>query len=252
MSTNRWWELTGSEFDEVSKSIAILPVGTIERHGDHLPLGTDALIPIWLAERVANKLNAVVLPPVYYGSSKTLARFGGTIDIDAEVFSSYVREIMREALRNGVKLLIIINGHGGNSTPLALAAKQVAYSNEGAIVIINWWSDIAQDIRSELFEAPGHAGEDETSATMYVAPKLVNLAKAKPYIRPYPRIKIYSKEVDKELYPFAVNGDPTKATSEKGEKFLKAVVEEIIEVIEDLLKKYRWKVEGSDPSERFR
>ncbi len=232
-----WGELTGKEFEEFKPKIAILPVGTVERHGDHLPLGTDYIVPEWIAAEVAKKVeNSLLLPTIPYGSSLTLAKFLGTIDVGTEAFMKYVKGVLAGVAKNGVKLIVIINGHGGNTRALSLVAKEAAYEHDVSIIVINWWSDVAQDKRNEIFKFPGHAGEDETSAVMAIRPELVKLEHAKEHVRPYPSIKVYSRKVDEALYPFAVNGNPLLASAEKGRKFLQAVIDEIVDVIKEALK----------------
>ncbi|HDH06784.1 MAG TPA: creatininase family protein, partial [Thermoproteales archaeon] len=164
------WELNGSKFEEISPKIAILPVGSIERHGNHLPLGTDTIVPLSLAEEVANRRKEViVLPPIWYGSCRGLRKFRGTFDIDVEVLYLYVKNVLEEAVRNGFKIILVLNGHGGNTSIIRLAAREVALKNDVHIVVIDWWRDIAEETRKELFKEPGHAGEDETSIVLCIA-----------------------------------------------------------------------------------
>ncbi len=238
-----WARITGPQFEELPKDIAILPVGNIERHGDHLPLGADLMAPEWISREVAKRLgNAVLLPPIPYGSSKAMREFPGTIDIDSNAFREYVKSVMKEVIRNGFKLLVIINGHGGNTLPLQSAAREATYEVGGSILIINWWSDVAKDKRKELFPESswGHGGADETSAIMFIAPECVDLSKAKSNPIPYPRMRFYSRDYEvKVLFPNAVTGDPLKSSREKGREFLESVVNEVIETIkkaEELIK----------------
>jgi len=235
----RWEELTGKDFEQLRPKIAILPVGTIERHGDHLPLGTDNIVPSWIAEKVAEGLdrNVVILPPISYGVTVTLAKFPGSINIPSEVFMRYVKHVLLEVYRNGVKYLVILNGHGGNTRELQVVAKEVSSSTSLSILIIDWWRDVAQQKRQEIFQYPGHAGEDETSALMAIRPELVKMEYAKDHVMPYPTLKIYSKKIENELFPEAVNGKATLATPEKGKEFMEAVVKEIIKAVKEFLSK---------------
>ena len=235
----KWEELTGKEFELLKPEIAILPVGTIERHGDHLPLGTDNIVPSWIAEKVAEGLGAdvIILPKISYGVTATLAKFPGSINIPSEVFMHYVKHVLLEVFRNGVKYLVILNGHGGNTRELQVVAKEVSSSTNLSILIIDWWRDVAQQKRYEIFQYPGHAGEDETSAVMAIRPELVKMEYAKDHVMPYPALKIYSKKIENELFPEAVNGKATLATPEKGKEYMVAVVNEIIKAIKEFLSK---------------
>lgn len=231
------WELNGSKFEEISPKIAILPVGSIERHGNHLPLGTDTIVPLSLAEEVANRRKEViVLPPIWYGSCRGLRKFRGTFDIDVEVLYLYVKNVLEEAVRNGFKIILVLNGHGGNTSIIRLAAREVALKNDVHIVVIDWWRDIAEETRKELFKEPGHAGEDETSIVLCIAPNLVDMGKAFDHPVEYPKVRIYSKKVEEKLYPNALSGSATKASREKGCKWFNAMVEEILKIIEEVEK----------------
>ncbi|MEM1931094.1 MAG: creatininase family protein [Sulfolobales archaeon] len=118
--------MSGRVFDSQSKTVAILPVGSVERHGDHLPLGTDGIEAEAVALFVADRIGAHVFPPIWYGSSLSLKRFSGTIDVEAQAFYSYVKSVIREILRNGYIPALVVNGHGGNSYILREVARELA------------------------------------------------------------------------------------------------------------------------------
>ena len=232
----RWDELTGKELEEKNPKIALLPIGSTERHGDHLPLGTDSIVPEYIAEKVSEKISgSIVLPTIPYGVTISLSRFRGTINVGPEAFHLYVKEVLREVFRNGIELVVIINGHGGNVSTLNEVSKEVAYETGKHIVVVSWWSDVAQEDKANIFRSPGHAGEDETSVVMAIRPDLVKMDYARDHIHPYPSLKIYSRKVDEKLLPFAVNGNPLLASEEKGRKFLDAVIRDIVKAITDVL-----------------
>ncbi|MEM2125824.1 MAG: creatininase family protein [Candidatus Methanomethyliaceae archaeon] len=224
--------LTGYEFEILNRNLAILPVGSVERHGNHLPLGTDTLIPEFISEKIAERLNCLILPPVWYGSCKAMRNFLGTFDIPDEVLYKYLKCIMVEAHRNGMKLLVVVNGHGGNSVPIAMAAREAARETDISILVVDWWKDLGLEALSK-FTSTGHAGEDETSAMLAVNGKLVKMDLAKSHPVQYPSFKLYSKRLDERLYEIALTGDATKADKEKGEYLLNAVVNDLIKLIEE-------------------
>ncbi|MDI9643866.1 MAG: creatininase family protein [Candidatus Verstraetearchaeota archaeon] len=226
-------DMNGFDFEKFDKSIAILAVGSVERHGDHLPLGTDSELPEYIACRVAEELHILVLPTVYYGSCHAMRNFPGTFDIDSDVFYRYVECIMEEAWRNGIKLLVVLNGHGGNTTPLQMAARQVANRTGLAITVIDWWKDLGKS-KQYLFTSPGHAGEDETSAMLAIAEDKVNIYLAGRHEVAYPEIKVYSRKIDERLYEVALTGDSKKATKQKGEELLGAAIEDLLKTIDHL------------------
>lgn len=241
---NEWASLTGREFEETPKDVAILPVGSLERHGDHLPLGTDILAPEWIARQVASKLrehgvSALVMPTVPYGSSRILAKFPGTVSVDDSAFREYVKSVLKEALRNGFKLVLVVNGHGGNTSLLREAARDAAYSTNGAVLLINWWTDVAQDKRKSLFpeETLGHAGADETAVMMAISPDLVKMEYLKKNPVKYPALRLYCRKYEEEiLFPEALSGDPSAASPEKGKELLTAVVDGITDSVLRALK----------------
>lgn len=233
-----WGELTGKAFDSVRKEVAVLPVGSVERHGNHLPLGTDYIIPEYLARRVAEALGegAVVMPTVHYGVSTSLAHLPGTIDVGYVAFMAYVEAVLREAARNGFRAVLIINGHGGNTRALHIVAKRVAFDTGVKVGVVDWWRDVAQEVRERLFTAPGHAGEDETAAVLAVRPELVDIGSAEggpSYSRV--RVRFYDRDETRELFAKGVTGDPRRADAGRGREFLDAVVKEIVEGVREAL-----------------
>jgi creatinine amidohydrolase len=226
--TVRYWELTGRQADSADTSILILPVGTVERHGDHLPLGTDTMEALYVAERVAERVGALVLPPVWYGSSIAMRRHKGTIDVSQDALVAYVSEVLREAWRNGARLVLIVNGHGGNTVALHYAARRVAAETGLAIAVVDWWREAGREARDRLFTSPGHAGEDETSAMLAIAGELVDMSAAQPAPEtPTLPLRVYSRSLEERVYSKAQTGDARLASREKGEEWLEAVVEDI-------------------------
>ncbi|MEN3034875.1 MAG: creatininase family protein [Candidatus Methanosuratincola sp.] len=226
-------DMNGFDFEKMDKSVAILPVGSIERHGDHLPLGTDSDLPEHIARRAADLTGAIVMPTIFYGSCHAMRGFPGTFDIDSEALFKYIECILEEAWRNGIKLVVVLNGHGGNATPIQMAARQAASRTGLSVVVLDWWKDLGTS-KKNLFSSPGHAGEDETSAMLAVDEGKVNIYLAARHEVTYPEFKIYSKKIDERLYEIALTGDAKKATKEKGEELISAVVEDLAKVIEDL------------------
>lgn len=223
----RFWELTGREADSTDFSIMLLPVGAVERHGNHLPLGTDAMTALYIAESVAGKVGGLVLPPVWYGSSMAMRRHKGTFDVSQDALVVYVSEILREAWRNGAKLVVVINGHGGNAQALHYAARKAAGETGLAVAVVDWWRDLAAEERARLFTKPGHGGEDETSAMLVIAGDLVDMEAAGWAEVPHLPLRVYHRGLEEKTYSKALTGDARLVSREKGEKWLQAVVDEI-------------------------
>ncbi|MEL9990178.1 MAG: creatininase family protein [Thermoproteus sp.] len=231
----KWAELTWPEFEKADKKVAVLPVGVIEAHGPHLPLGTDALMALYVAERAAEEAGALLLPPVWYGTTYVLDRFPGTISISAETLYRLYRDIFLEVARNGVEYLVVVNGHGGNIDALRAAAKDVARATDLTIIVVNWWIDLAKEARRKVLETPeGHAAEDETSEVMAAYPHLVKYVPKDADEWHELKYSVYGKKAYRLIYNKAVQGYPSKASREKGEVILRAAVEELKALIEGL------------------
>lgn len=222
--------------DDFNKSLAksdivVVPIGSVEAHGHHLPLGTDIFSPRLFCEKIENKIGDQVwiAPEVPYGQSYDLTVYPGTINIPSEVFGEYCYWIGKGFYENGMKKLIFLNGHGGNIVGLGLAAEKLAKIGLD-VMIINWWLDFSKEILT-ITEGQGHGGEDETSAILYYDETLVQMDKAtKNSNRPLLRIRF--KDSAKVFYKDALSGDATLASKEKGEKIFELITEKIIEVIQ--------------------
>jgi len=234
-----WWELTWPEFEKVDKTVALLPTGIIEAHGPHLPLGTDALMATYIAEEAARRTNVLLLPTVWYGNTYILDKFPGTISISNETLYRLYLDIFREVARNGVRYLVVVNGHGGNVDALSMAAKDAARETKLTVILVNWWIDLAKETRRRVLETPeGHAAEDETSEVWVAYPHLVKAVprdgSADEWVEV--RFRVYGRDVYAMEYTKAVQGYPSKASQEKGRAILEAAINELTQLIEDLKK----------------
>lgn len=212
---------------------AILPLGSVEAHGQHCPLGTDNMVPWHLAqamERIYSE-RLLVLPAIPYGHTWELANFAGTLSVAAEAFSRYVSAVATATLAWGIHNVILLNGHGGNIPPLSSVMEDIA-DHGGRAVLVNWWRDYNRDILA-ITPEQGHAGEDETSVMLAVAPPLVKMEDASynPY-RPKYHVKALGLH-DKNLR-HATTGDGRNATRDKGEKIIQVVTQRLAELLEDL------------------
>ncbi len=178
MSPHKLAELSYVEVRELLRrgvDTAILPVGTIEPHGPHLPLGTDNIIPELIAERLAEKINGVVLPTVNYGVTNSLFGYPGSIRIRPETLESLVYEILSSIASQGFKLAVILNGHGGNTAPLDSAARRAWLDHRLATLLVDWWK-LARErglTQRILGKEGGHAATDETVLVALANPNLV-------------------------------------------------------------------------------
>jgi creatinine amidohydrolase/Fe(II)-dependent formamide hydrolase-like protein len=242
-----WGELTwpeaGKRFQQVD--IALLPVGSIEQHGPHLPLDTDAFDANYLALRVAEACSnpkPLVLPNIPYGVSYHHDEFKGTVSISNDALAKLVYDIGMSISHNGIKKLVIINGHGGNSPALNHAAQMI---NRDAHIFVCVDSGETSDVDIyALVETPNdvHAGEFETSTSLAVRPHLVKMDQARREVPEFSsRYLDFTSKRGVSWYAYTrkishsgVMGDPTKASSEKGKKFWEIMISHLVALVEDL------------------
>lgn len=211
--------------------VVIIPIGSVEAHGHHLPLGTDVFAPRLFCERINKKIGDKVwiAPEISYGQSYDLSIYPGTVTMPSEVMAEYVYYVGRSFYDNGLTKIIFLNGHGGNITALGLAAEKLMKLG-AAVMIINWWMDFSKEILT-ITEGQGHAGEDETSAILFYNEELVQMDKtAKNEYRPLHRV--YFKERGKTVFKHALTGDGTKASTEKGKKIFELLEDKIIDKVQ--------------------
>lgn len=155
----------------------ILPIGTIEPHGTHLPLGTDAIIPEELSLKIAEKTNSIVLPTIYYGVTDSLYGYPGSIRVEPETLESLIYDVMRSMILNGFKEAVIMNGHGGSKqmTAIEKACQRIWTNNKVPIIVVNWWIFARENKITEKYfsKKGGHAATDETAMVMAIDKKLV-------------------------------------------------------------------------------
>lgn len=173
----RIWLMSYREFQESIEDTdsAILPVGVCEAHGPHLPLGTDFLISEWLSLMVAERVNALVAPPIYYGVAVGLSGYLGTLTIRESTFESLMYDALSELFNNGFEKVIIMNGHGGSAqvNSISNAMRRAWLDFRLRTAMLMWW-DLAKDLAEQIFGGSGgHAGVDEAALIMAIDRALV-------------------------------------------------------------------------------
>lgn len=225
-------EYTSDDFEKNMEKIdtIIIPIGSVEAHGHHLPLGTDIFSPRLFCNKVNEKIGdrIWIAPEIPYGQSYDLSIYPGTVTMPSEVMAEYVYYVAKSFYENGLKNIIFLNGHGGNITALSLAAEKLVPLG-AAVMTINWWLDFSEDILT-ITEGQGHGGEDETSAILYYNEELVQMDKAMK--NPNKQvIPVRFKDRGKTIFQHALTGDATLATVEKGEKIFELLEVKIIDRI---------------------
>ena len=220
------------------RGVAVLPFGALEQHGPHLPLSTDTLTAEAVAERVADGLDALLLPAVPYGATWNMSGYPGTVTLSAETVAALAVDIGRGVADAGARALVVVNGDWGNRAPLARAADRLSRSVLRTVVLDHPGLDAAAErVRETRPAAAGlmHAEEIETSLVLAIAPGLVHDELPEPV---YPDFPPGFGVRPMRMHPFSpsgVFGDPRPATAAKGAAMLDAVVEASLRQLADLL-----------------
>ncbi len=228
--------LTKDEFAAVMQAgrWLLLPFGTVEAHGPHLPLTTDLLQAEHICAAVAERINGLVAPALPYGVCRTFRNFPGTISLTPATFEGLVREIVAEYVRHGGRKLALITGHAEPAQMEAMreAVLPLVNAEPDIIVLTIGPYDFLDPIRREadLVGTDGHAGSIETSQMLAVAESLVRMDRIPKVTRPrLSRFRVLAHP-EKE-YPTGVRGDTSKVSRELGEKAVRHVVTEIVNLL---------------------
>ncbi len=224
---------------------AILPCGSIEQHGPHLPVDVDYHDARYLAHRVAEACSEprpLVLPTVPYGVSYHHEDFKGTISVTNDALSRFVYDVGMSLAQNGIKKIIILNGHGDNAPTLSYAA-QMINRDAGIFVCVDTGETSDIDMY-DLIQTPNdiHAGEIETSTTLAIRPHMVQMDKA---VNETLRFSTNYLDYDsdrgvswfvrtRKISQSGVIGDATQATAEKGEKMWEIMIQHLLKFIETI------------------
>lgn len=239
-----WHELWRHELEALARDrpVVIVPVGSVEQHGPHLPLDVDIVDALALAVAGAEAMRpapVIVAPPIWSGIAHYKMGHIGTISLRFETYVAVVSDVCRSIHANGFERIVLLNGHGGNRAINQALAIKLA-EEDIFILPITYW-DMVQDILDTESERDhgsiGHAGEWETSLQLYLRPDLVD------------RTRIRGDEERADLTPetrrftgFAerrreraggVHGDPAVASVDKGERLFTAARDRLIAVVQE-------------------
>lgn len=209
----------------------IIPLGSMEQHGPHLPISTDTIIAEYLANQLTKKISSYVLPGIPYGVSFEHRPFFN-ISISNDVLSELLSQICISLGENGFNQIIILNGHRGNMGVLQYIPQIVERNNPKVNVFgINYWHLIEREF--------DHGGFVETSLMLAIEPKLVQMQNAK-------RGHLNKKRLNSTYTTFLSNtssfkitrngvlGDPRKATKEEGKKIISITMKNLVRTLKEL------------------
>lgn len=243
----RYNRLTWEEMNEAiaMQKVVILPTGSTEQHGRHLPLEVDSFLAeevcLEMGRRAADRV--LVLPPVSYGLNRHHIDFPGTIHIEPEVFIDFCLNITKSVAYHGFDKILLVNGHGSNAPLVNLVARKTVLTTDSLCAAVNYFA-----LASEAFERVretsviAHSDEFETSLYLYLAPERARMDKA---AADGDVVGEYLSSDSTSDYPvrfndywgrwteIGVHGDPTAATAEKGELIFEAAVSSLIELVDE-------------------
>jgi creatinine amidohydrolase len=242
------WEEAKQIFKETD--IAIIPVGSTEQHGPALPLDNDAFQADQFAQAVAERLwpkvKTVVAPLVSYGVSPHHMPFAGSITLEHETFIQLIVDIGKSLAKHGVKKLIIMNSHGGNTASLSIALRKLFDAGLWC-VSIEWWK-ITSDIVKETFAPPHfHADEMETSVAWALGQRVLSGKRVdepgKEPIPGYTQATMFPKQPNfspifdmTEYTSSGTIGLATRADPQRGQKVVDAAIERMVDFVEEVAK----------------
>jgi creatinine amidohydrolase len=244
----RYNRLTWPEMNDAiaRQKVVILPTGSTEQHGRHLPLDVD----LFLAESVCLEVGrraadrVLVLPPIAYGLNLHHIDFPGTIHIEPEVFIAFCLNITKSVAYHGFEKILIVNGHGSNTPLIDLVARRTVLETHSLCTAVNY-GRLAEPAFEAVRDTPviAHADEFETSLYLYLAADRVRMDQAG---RDDDRAGRYFSSDSTGEFPvrlsdywgrwtmLGVHGDPTTATAEKGAVIFEAAVAGLLGIVDEL------------------
>ena len=219
-------DLCWTEVDRAARRVVLVPLGSLEQHGPHLPLDTDTRIAAAVARRAcADRPGVALAPPVAIGASGEHAAFPGTLSICTDALALCLTELGGDAARDW-QAMLLVNAHGGNRDAVGAALARLH----------------AEGHRADVFHVStangdAHAGRTETSLLLHLDPGAVELARAEPgEVRPARELMDrLRREGVRAVSPNGVLGDPRRASASEGERLLAEVVAACAAALEALL-----------------
>lgn len=227
-------EITMPDFErEVKKTQTILiPVGSVEEHGAHLPLATDTLEVYELAKRVAEAVDVFVAPPVPYGVLRSTRDHPGSVGISAGTLRAMIVDIIHSLYNQGLRRFIIVSGHAGSIHVAALreVGEILMEELDGIAVAVISILDLMTEEVAQWIETrnDSHAGEVETSVMMFIKPHLVQ-GTSKAEFPSFPEPILVKNR--RKYWPGGVWGDPGKGCEEKGRKLIELGVGKMCDLV---------------------
>lgn len=237
--STKWEELTAGDFKEaiaMAQGTCLLPFGILEKHGPHLPLGTDLLDVRYVAEHAAQQEYAIIFPEYFAGQIFEAKSQPGTIAYSPELQLQLLQETTDEMARNGCKKVVIVNGHGGNEHLLPYFAQAQLYRPHDYVVYVQWGHEATKKVGAEKTGPDFHAGASETSNVLVTHPDLVHMDRANSESgadqkRLHLPDNVYTGIWWYARFPNHYAGDGSAATKEQGEADVQSWINTVVRAI---------------------
>ena len=240
----RWEELTGDQFAgavEQSQGVCLMALSVLERHGHHLPLGTDLFVGHELLDRVAELEPAIVFPDYFFTQIPEARHCVGTISIEPDLMLRLLDNVCREIARNGLKKIVLVNCHGGNNSFLPFFTEwQLSSPRDYVVYLVQPHTVIygAKDLPWAA-ETDGHAGPSETSIMLQARPTLVDRSQVPTYDEGKALNRLQALEEAGvrtgmwwyARYPTHYAGNATSASTEAGEHLLEQMAQHVVRAV---------------------
>lgn len=248
----------GSTYEEIKDvgerngSVLIVPIGSVEQHGHHLPVATDTILVEAVVSRMGehlvendNDVPFLVTPTIWTGYSPHHMDFGGTLTAPFRTLLAVLTNVIESGLENGFESVLIVNGHGGNTPLIAAATSEVGADSPDQEILSCTYFELAasfvDDVRDSDVGGIAHAGEFETSLMLHLRSDLVREERANVTYRDEPYAHASREMFDSgplspyrsfaEMSGTGELGDPTLATTDKGEKLLANLIAELATIV---------------------
>lgn len=251
----RWDRLTRDEIKALDKdtSVVVVPLGSTEQHGAHLPVGTDSMILDAVVQKVIKDEtvdgNVLFTPTMYIGKSNEHMHFAGTLTYKATTYYPVIYDYVSSIAAHGFKKVILFNSHGGNTDMCNLISRDLRIDLQIEVYVIDWWftnfwEEGLKDIKESGTYGVFHACELETSLMLAIAPELVDMSKAvdedpKESLRDNDVVTVFGPVnagwKTEDVTKSGVIGAPTFATADKGNKLMDFASKKVSNIITHIL-----------------
>jgi creatinine amidohydrolase len=245
--------MTSPEVEQACKDargVVMIPIGAIEVHGPHLPVGTDSIETYEIGLRAAREAGVLIAPMLWYGNSRSFMDFPGTVSLEPEVIRDMVRDIVLSLIHHGFDKVVILDGHGGNYGILDVLIEDIHLESDVLICHVRAWELATIPKPEGIPPYDGHGGSSETSVMMALCSDDVDQA---AFIDSAPEIDLtewgsvfpspsglYSK--GPAVFPLSMgemvehghHGDPSFASAERGEQLLSVKVKVLVSFLQEL------------------